>query len=141
MPLSRLRLPALILVLAVAPALAQQGLPDSPEARFRALDVNHDGVISKYEYDSDAAFAVMDYNHDGHLSAAELQSILGPSEEAQGLADRRITVADVDGDGKLSDAELRDALQFRFNSLDRNKDGNVDLAELKAGLGIAMLRK
>ena len=141
---SRLRLPALALVLAAAPTglcLAQEGLPDTADARFEALDVNGDGVVSKYEYDSDAAFAVMDYNHDQRISADELQSILGPPEEGAPPAARRIGVGDMNGDGELSDEELRRGLQFRFDWLDRNKDGNVDLAELKAGLGIPMVMK
>ena len=141
---SRLRLPALALMLAAAPTgicLAQEGLPDTAGARFEALDANGDGVLSKYEYDSDAAFAVMDYNHDDRISVAELQSILGPLEDGAPSAARRIGVADMNGDGELSDEELRRGLQFRFDWLDRNRDGNVDLAELKAGLGIPMVMK
>ena len=44
------------------------------------------------------------------------------------------------GDGQLSDEELRRGLGIRFTSLDSNKDGNVDLAELDAGFGVPVVR-
>jgi Ca2+-binding EF-hand superfamily protein len=45
-------------------------------------------------------------------------------------------VADLDSDGALDDAELRRALEMKFSWLDRNSDGNLDLAEMKAGFGV-----
>lgn len=117
-----------------------QGLPGTASARFQALDVNQDGVLSKYEYDSDAAFDAMDDDQNNQLSAPELQAVLGPVEEGAPSAVERIRRADLDGDGELSDAELRRGLEFRFQWLDGDKDGNVDLAELKSGMGIPMVR-
>ena len=77
---------------------------------------------------------------DPHLTDVGFCLMAG-GDKAQGAPDAayRISIADVDGDGKLSDAELRRGLKVRFDWLDANKDGNVDLDELKAGFGVPML--
>jgi hypothetical protein len=132
------RFTALLLGLSfVVPALcADNNLPDTAPARFEFLDVNRDGVLSKYEYDSDVAFETMDVDDDARLSAAELQEILGAIGQGSPTAADRIVVADLDGDGALDDAELRRALEMKFSWLDRNGDGNLDLEEMKAGFGV-----
>lgn len=142
MNVSVFRVSAVLLAFAAIPVgiCVAQGLPATAEARFEALDANQDGVLSEYEYDSDAVFAALDYDHNGRISAAELQSLLGPEEDGAPSATYRISVADIDGDGELSDEELRRGIEFRFQWLDGNKDGNVDLPELKSGFGIPMVR-
>ena len=132
------RFTALLLCMgfAVPAASAESDLPATANARFDFLDVNRDGVLSKYEYDSDVAFETMDIDDDARLSAAELQEILGAIEQGVPSADDRIVVADLDGDGALDDAELRRALEMKFSWLDRNSDGNLDLDEMKAGFGV-----
>ena len=82
---------------------------------------------------------MMDHDRDGRISAEELQAILGPQDQAGVSATDRIIGSDIDNDGALSDSELRRSLSFRFQWLDRNDDGNVDLAELRAGLGVPMI--
>ena len=133
------RFTALLLGLSFAvPALCgDNNLPDNTApARFEFLDVNRDGVLSKYEYDSDVAFETMDVDDDARLSAAELQEILGAIGQGSPTAADRIVVADLDGDDALDDAELRRALEMKFSWLDRNGDGNLDLEEMKAGFGV-----
>jgi Ca2+-binding EF-hand superfamily protein len=115
---------------------ARQELPGSAEARFDFLDVNRDGVLSQYEYDSDVAFETMDSDHNAQISAQELQAILGPPQKGMETAEDRIIVADLDGNGQLDDAELRRATQMRFSWLDRDHDGNLDLGEMKSGFGV-----
>ena len=141
MNLTVFRVCALFLVLAaVSPGLcAAQGLPKTAADRFAALDANADGVLSKYEYDSDALFAAVDDDHNNRISAAELQGLLGSQEDGALSAADRIGVADGNSDGELTDEELRRGLEFRFKWLDKNKDGNVDLAEMKSGFGVPML--
>ena len=141
MNLTVFRVCALFLVLAaVFPGLcAAQGLPKTAADRFAALDANADGVLSKYEYDSDALFAAVDDDHNNRISAAELQGLLGSQEDGALSAADRIGVADGNSDGELTDEELRRGLEFRFKWLDKNKDGNVDLAEMKSGFGVPML--
>lgn len=138
-----LRVSALLLAFGAAAAdicVAQDRLASASAAQFEALDVNRDGVVSKYEYDSDVVFATMDGDHNSRISATELQAFLGPEADGAPSASYRISVADVDGDGELSDAEIRRGMEFRFQYLDGNKDGNVDQAELKAGFGVPMVR-
>ena len=139
MNLVTFRVSELFLVLAVAcPGLcAAQGVPRTATERFEALDTNGDGALSKYEYRSDALFAALDDDHNNRISAEELQGLLGPQEDGALSAADRIAVADSNSDGELTDEELRRGLEFRFNWLDQNKDGSVDLPELKSGFGIA----
>lgn len=131
----------LVLSAAVPVTCGAQALPDSAAARFSALDVNQDGVVSEYEYDSDVAIAAMDSDHDGHIGPAELQGVLGEWEGGPQSAERRVSLADLDRDGKLSDDELRRALAFRFKTMDQNKDGNLDAIELQAGMGVPMMHR
>lgn len=135
---SRLRPLALVFLLAAAPCLAQ-AVPPSAIERMRLLDADEDGVLSRYEYDSAAALALMDTDHNGQVSAQELQAFLGSKDQGGANAAERIIGSDIDNDGELSDAELRRSLDFRFAWLDKNKDGNVDLAELSNGMGTPMV--
>ncbi|UNK48713.1 hypothetical protein MNR01_13305 [Lysobacter sp. S4-A87] len=138
-----LRLSAIVLGVAVsgpglcdAPGTTTQTLPDNAESRFQFLDANRDGVLSKYEYDSEVAFETADSDHNMLISAQELQEILGPPVQGVPTAADRLIVADLDSDGELDDGELRRALEMRFGWLDRNSDGNLDLDEMKSGFGV-----
>jgi Ca2+-binding EF-hand superfamily protein len=138
MNVSAARLTVVLLCLgAVAPGIhAQQTRAEAYVARFQALDVNKDGVVSRYEYDSDVAFGIMDSNGDRRLSASELQEILGPTAPGVPTAAERIVVADLDADGELDENELRRATEMRFETMDRNQDGNLDLAEFASAFGV-----
>jgi len=105
-------------------------------AGFQALDVNKDGVVSRYEYDGDAAFAALDTDGDQRLSTAELDAVVGKLAKDGPSAAERIVVADLDHDGMLDENELRSAVEMRFTSMDRNGDGNLDEAEFAAGFGV-----
>jgi Ca2+-binding EF-hand superfamily protein len=141
MTVSNLALVTSALLLAACPALVCRAQDTAAATeRFLALDLNNDNVISQYEYDSDAAFLLMDQDQNGRLSATELQAMLGTQEQGAVSAADRIIGSDLDKDGELSDSELRRSLSFRFQWLDRNKDGNVELSEFQSGVGVPMIR-
>ena len=142
MAISVLRVSALLFTLALVPAgiCNAQALGGTSSERLTALDADRDGVLSRYEYDSDAALTAMDRDHDDRINPAELQAFLGREEDGAESATYRLSVVDQDGDGELSDEELRRGLGIRFTSLDSNKDGNVDLGELEAGFGVPVVR-
>lgn len=131
---NRCTLVLLAMGLATTGFCADKPAPEAAAAGFAALDVDHDGLISKYEYDGDRAFARMDSDHDNRLSADELQAFL-PAGGTPSAAER-IVVADLDADGHLDENELRAAAEMRYTSMDRNGDGNLDQAEFAAGFGV-----
>lgn len=137
MTVSVLRVSVLLFVFVSVPAgiCAAQGIPTTASGRFELFDANRDGVVSKGEYDSDALFAAMDSDRNNRVSAAELQAILGPQRDGEPSAADRIRAADSNSDGELTDEELRRSAEMRFQWLDTNQDGNVDLAEFRSGFG------
>jgi len=110
--------------------------PEAAQRRFDYLDANRDGVLSKYEYDSDVVFESADRNHDQLLSAEELSAALGPQSPDAPTAPERMIAFDLDRDGQLDDAELRRAMEMRFSWLDKNNDGGLNFEEMKAGFGV-----
>ncbi|BDU16475.1 EF-hand domain-containing protein [Lysobacter auxotrophicus] len=138
----RLMLSALVLGLGFCASPRCDALDTAPRpasdpawSRFDFLDANRDGVLSKYEYDSDVVFETADANRDQLLSPDELQAALGPQPADAPTAPERMIAVDLDRDGQLDDAELRRALEMRFSWLDRNADGGLDFDEMKAGVG------
>ena len=125
---------------AIAQDAATQAFPDTAAGRFDALDANRDGVLSKYEYDSETLFAILDNNHDERISADELQVLLGPANDRTTTASARIAVADTNGDGAWEYQEITRGSEMRFQWMDTNSDGNVDLAELQSSFGVPMVR-
>lgn len=113
-----------------------QAAAQAAAARFRALDVNHDGLLSRYEYDAEVVFETADTDHDGLLTAQELEAVLPAAAPGTPSVARRMLVADLDRDGKLNEDELQRALESRFDWLDLDHDGNLDLAEMSAGYGV-----
>ena len=128
----------LLLGLACAPAgtCIAQALPVTATEHFETLDTNQDGRVAKDEYESSNLFSQMDADRNNRITANELELILGPQEDGTASAADRIRVADGNDDGELSDEELRRNAEMRFNWLDRNTDGYLDLAEMKSGFGV-----
>ena len=129
---SSMLFPALALVLASAPCLSQNApIAKTANERYAKLDVNHDGVLSRYEMDAEVIMGVLDMDGDGQITAAELKPLLGPKADDK-LALDRIRVADRTADDKLNVDEIERAANMRFDWLDADHDGNVSESELQA---------
>ena len=104
---------------------------------FEAMDSNHDGAISKKEFDAfhSKHFKELDTNHDGKLSAEEMQAVHHPMHgRGEAFIGKRFEAADANHDGALTKEEAKDMpmLLQHFDEIDTNKDGKVTPEELKA---------
>lgn len=103
---------------------------------FSSMDANHDGVITKAEFNryNAAQFKALDSNKDGKLVARELPgaqpAAMGHSGGTTHL-DQRFYAADANHDGGLDRTEANDMpmLSRYFDEVDSNKDGKVTRQE------------
>ena len=99
---------ALIILPLAAPAAAQQG----EAMRFRGMDVDGDGRITRAEWrGSDRSFRVHDWNGGGVLMGDEVR------------VGARRSVDELDFDPNTR--EFYDWTEQRFTALDRNRDGRI----------------
>jgi Ca2+-binding EF-hand superfamily protein len=95
--------------------------PTSRSARFRELDDNGNGYISRSEWPDDRSeFDVLDRDRDGRLTSSEFSDTQVISDEFRRM--------DYDGDGVLSRREWSGTDQT-FSHHDRNRDGVVSRDE------------
>lgn len=104
---------------------------------FNKLDANHDGVVSKAEFNHFNArhFKALDTNKDGKLTPQELQG--GGKSAGTGHGDgtthldQRFNAADANHDGGLDREEAREMpmLSQYFDEVDANKDAKVTRQE------------
>jgi hypothetical protein len=93
--------------------------PAAGQERFRGMDRDGDGVITRAEWrGNDRSFRNHDTNNDGVLSGAEVRAV--ERDEGLGAADN--------GRG----ARFTDWTENRFADLDRNRDGRLSAAEWPA---------
>lgn len=105
-----------------------------PAARFRGMDADHDGVITRAEWrGNDESFRQHDTNHDGVLSGEEVAALVEPGPDARRRDDlvAAFTRADRDNDFRLGRNEWTPALGS-FDAADANRDGVVTRAEFLA---------
>ena len=117
------------------------------DARFTAIDANHDGVLTPAELQAieaqviqnqraeiasaaQRAFAKLDTNKDGRLSVEEFSAaapkvVASPTDNAAEL----VKLLDTDKNGKISNDEFKQRTLAGFDKLDANKDGTVTPAE------------
>ena len=120
------------------PAWAQlQGLPESRDERFTALDRDNSGALSLEEYAAEAQgrFDAMDLDHNFRVTAEELETA-EPQGDGQMSAAQRIALDDDDEDGELSADEHTAVVEAMFEQADANDDESLEPAEFKSGYRI-----
>jgi Ca2+-binding EF-hand superfamily protein len=96
---------------------------------FEAADADHDGVVTRQEYDAgrDAMFARMDADHDGQLARADRRRRHGQERgEHHRMGPRD---ADANHDGAISRDEFLARPIAQFARLDANGDGAISADE------------
>lgn len=118
------------------------------QARFNAMDTNHDGVLDAAEVAAaqqkeiaeanaverqraEAEFARLDTNHDGQLSKAEFMAAV-PSVKPNQTPQQIIGSFDTNKDGKISAQEYEARPLASFDRIDTNHDGVISPQELQA---------
>ena len=90
---------------------------DTRSLRFRELDRNRDGMLTRAEWPTDrVTFDTLDRNRDGRLTSYEFADIRG--------LDDRFYRLDRDRDGMLERGEWQ-GTSSTFRALDRNRDGRL----------------
>ena len=120
---------AALTALTAGVAFAQDGQGGRFAQMFAMADANHDGTITRAEFDAARAarFTQMDADHNGTLSASEMPQ-RGPQPAAAGGRVR----GDANGDGSVSRTEWDAEGARMFSRLDTNNDGSISQAELQA---------
>ena len=113
-----------------------------PMARFKAMDKNGDGKVSRDEFPGrPQMFERVDANKDGFLEASEVKALAASTAKAPPAGapqpGARIMAMDKDGDGKVSKAEFVGAPAF-FDRLDSDKDGSLSKDEAAQGPKVMM---
>lgn len=123
-------------------ASAQTPPSGPPRAHLADLDANHDGAVTRAEFDAGQAarFARLDANHDGRISAEERAAAFGgapqggPRPQGGPGPDRARGPfnPDANNDGVISRAEFDAQSAAMFAHLDADHDGRVTQAEIDA---------
>ena len=112
------------------PAQAQDNLeaPGGPVFRFSDIDENNDGWVIRSEWSmSSADFKRLDSNFDNMITRSEFEHDAA-CDDRDSLA--QFNARDVDGDGWLTRPESQ-LTTGDFNRLDRNRDNRINRLEFE----------
>jgi Ca2+-binding EF-hand superfamily protein len=125
------------------PPSTDRSAPRSRSGMMR-YDTNGDGFVDRAEWNAgqEARFKQLDTDRDGKLSRDELfartpaagGSVL-PSEAQLRRQDGYFKLLDADGDGFVSKAEFMIQAERNFVRCDLDKDGRINTAECRQALG------
>lgn len=115
---------AAVLMLTALPVSAQRGAGNQGGMRFREMDINRDGVITRNEWRGSAqSFDVHDWNGDDRLSGEEVRT-----------GNRRFETQPPEQDFDPDDADgFTNWTEAGFRSLDHNRDGRINANEWHYG--------
>lgn len=117
-----------------APAAAGAG---NPQQRFKQMDKDGDGKVSKSEFTGpEALFDRLDADKDGSISKDELPKPgagpgTGGGGEGKSFLLNRLKGMDKDGDGKVAKSEFTGVAE-NFDRMDRDQDGSLSTREIEA---------
>ncbi|GAA0710753.1 hypothetical protein [Dokdonella soli] len=91
---------------------------------FDKIDTNHDGVISRAEYQTwvDSRFARLDTDGDGSVDAQEIAASPAVAHRVQKRAEGFVKRYDTSGTGKVSKADFEAKEMARFDHLSSGAD-------------------
>lgn len=106
-----------------APVTPTAPIPEDPQARFNRLDRNHNGLISRDEWDGDRKeFNALDDNNNDALSRMEFLNLTPEMRNA------RFKALDLNGNGTITRSEWKGDKQA-FSRLDANNDDKLERTE------------
>jgi Ca2+-binding EF-hand superfamily protein len=114
---------------------------DHVATMIKAMDTNHDGMVSAAEHAAYAKtqFDAMDTNHDSQVTVAEMDAARMAKlklKTAVALIPSSATIIkpmDLNGDGMVSAEEHAAAAEKDFNTMDANHDGQLSADEMRIG--------
>lgn len=131
--------PLFVAAALATPAIAQPALPDRPitraevvaavKAKFAMLDANHDGVVTRGEYEAYRARMASGAADEGSGAAAFVH-----------IGGKWFDRSDTKGDGRVTLAEATARPLEMFDMADANRDGVVSVKERQMAMMLMSLK-